>query len=312
MARKNFGIKNIASEAIADWHRGCAIDVQGLTLDQQLKQAGLDWEVETSGFRYGEKYQHRSTEVKAAFRSDTGMFLDIYSAREPWQNREILQHFHDFCDGAGLKVTQIGSLDQGRKIFAAAEMELRTDVLNCGDITRWWLLLQDSHMNGQGLKISVYANRVVCTNGMHELIKGRNQNISHLGELNKSKIASALEAAVSTVQAKEKTYATLAQTTITVEEATLNLLNAFGVPGKPVEDQPKVIQTALKLFQGTAKGSDYLSAYNTAYGLLQAVTEHFNWSASRSLESQFNSVLSGSRGQKMAAFERQLVGVYCN
>lgn len=294
------------------WHRGTATEVSGMNINEQLKASGLDWEVVTSGFRYGDRYQFRQTDTQVAFRSDNGMFIDTYTDRKPWQNREIIEHFHEFCDGAGLTVTHIGSLNDGKQIYATAKLPVVTDVIRCGDVTEHWLMLRDSHVNGKGLQVSVYSNRLVCTNGLHQLIRQGSKTISHLGSFNKARVTGVLEAAISTVQEKEAVHNELAQVQMTVEEATLQLLTAFGEPGKSIEEQPKLIQTAIRLFQGQAKGAEYLSAYNTAYGLLHAVTEYFNWHAPNrgTAQTQFNSVLSGSRAQKMNQFERQLVGCY--
>lgn len=314
----NYGIQSTTVEQLTnpskEWHRGTAIAVDGLTLDQQLVAAGLNWDVITSGFRYGDRYQFRETDTKVAFRSDNGAFIDTYTSRQPWQNRDIIQHFHNFCEESdlGLSVSHIGSLQDGKLIYAAAKMPVVSDVRKSGDITEWWLLLKDSHLNGKGLQVSLYANRMVCTNGLHEAVRQGNQVIAHLGELNQERINGVLEAAIATLRQKEETNEQLAGVTLTIEEATLQLIAAFGESGKPVEEQPKLIQTALKLFQGQAQGGEYLSAYKTAYGLLQSVTEYYNWHAPArgTAQTQFQSVLSGNRGQKMSQFEQQLVKVY--
>lgn len=304
-------IENIV-QSQSDWHRGCAIAVDGLSFDEQIKAANLDWEAVTSGFRYGDRYQFRETDTKVAFRSDNGMFIDTYTDRQPWQNREIIAHFHEFCEASDLKVSHVGSLQDGKLIFAAAKLPVEVDVARCGDITEYYLLLKDSHINGKGMQVSLYANRMVCTNGLHQAIKQGNHTIAHLGAFNKARITGVLEAAIATVNEKEAISNQLAQVAMTREEATLQLIQAFGNPTLPVEEQPKLIQTALRLFDGQAKGSEYLSAYKTAYGLLNSVTEFYNHHAPNrgTAQTQFQSILTGSRGQKMAQFERQLVGCY--
>lgn len=316
----NYGRQSNTAEKLFDpaqqWHRGTAVAIQGMTLDEQMEAAGLNWDVLTSGFRYGDRYQFRQTETQIAYRSDNGMFIDTYTDRQPWQNRDIIQHFHDFCSESELEleVSHIGSLQNGKLVYAAAKLPNVTDIRKTGDVTEWWLMLKDSHLNGKGLQVSLYANRMICTNGLHELVRQGNAVIPHLGEFNRERVNAVLSAAIATLRQKEQQHEQLAGVALTIEEATLQLLTAFGEPGKPVEEQPKLIQTALKLFQGQAKGSDYLSAYQTAYGLLQSVTEYFNWHAPNRGGEQgaFQSVLSGTRGQRMQQFERQLVGVYLN
>jgi len=294
------------------WHRDTAVEVVDMTLDQQLTAAKLDWKVETSSFIYGDDYQHEELKTQVAYRADTGAFIDVYTSRKPWQNREIVGHFHDFCNEAGLKLTHLGNLDGGRTIYAAAYMSA-TDVLSVGDFTDHYLILRDSHINGRGLNVSLFSNRCICTNGMHVTIRVGSKTIAHLGEFNAARINELLDAAMSTLKVKSQTSETLAAIAITREEAVINLISAFGIAGEPVSEQPKVVQVALKLFDGDGKGSELLSSYNTAYGLLQSVTEYFNWHGRNTgAVKQFQSVLNGSRATQMQKFEQQLVGVYIN
>ncbi len=297
-----------------NWHRNTAIAVEDKTIDQQLSEAGLDWTVEMSGFRYGNSYQHRQNDTQVAYRSDNGMFIDTYTNRQPWQNREIIENFHHFCSESDLdlKVEHIGSLADGKRLYAAASLPGVTDVKDVGDVIEWRLLLEDSHINGNGLQVSLFSNRLVCTNGMRQTIRVGNKTVSHVGAFNRDRVSSLLEAAIASVKEQEQTYNKLAETAMSIEEATLQLVTAFGVATLPIDQQPQLIQTAIKLFEGTAKGSDYLSAYKTAYGLLESVKEYFNWHAPNrgTNQTQMQSILSGSRGSKMQQFERQLVGTY--
>lgn len=307
-SRRNKAFQDL--QARGAWHRGTAVDVRGMSFDDQLAAAKLDWTVETSEFVYGDDFQYTESKTQVAYRSDTGQFMDVYTTRKPWQNRDILQHFHEFCNEGGLELTHLGSLQDGKTIYAAAYLSA-TDVLSQGDITDHYLMLRDSHINGQGLTASLFSNRCICTNGLHESIRVGNKTIAHVGEFNSDKVSNLLEAVVTTLKLKDQQLETLATTAITPEEAMLNLIKAFGVPGLPVSEQPKVVQATLRLFEGEGKGSELLTSYKTAYGLLQSVTEYFNWHGrSSAAATQFQSVLSGSRASKMQQFERQLVGVY--
>lgn len=297
-------------EQIKNWHRGTATEITGMSLDEQLIAARLDWSVETSGFVYGADFEHKEEKTKVAFRSDTGEYIDVYTKRRPWQNRDILQHFHDFCGEAGLELSHLGSLEGGKTLYAAAYL-CQSDVLKVGDFTDHYLLLKDSHLNGKGLSATLYSNRCVCTNGLHTTVRAGNKTIAHVGEFSREKVTTLLNAAVETLNLKNEQLEVLATTAITKEEAMLNLIKAFGVAGEPVSEQPKVVQTCLRLFEGEGEGSELISAYNSAYGLLQSVTQYFNWHGrSSAAATQFQSVLSGSRSAKMQQFQRQLVGVY--
>lgn len=295
------------------WHRGTAINIQpGTTVQQQLESAGLDWEVKLSPVFYGAEKEHKAP-VFAAHRSDTNAFLDIYAKRKPWQNAEIVETFNRFCDEAELPMTHLGSLEGGRMLYAAAKLpEMIAPAQAVGDLTEGYLLLEDSHLNGKGLSVSIYANRLVCTNGMKRPVRVGQQVIAHVGSFNPERIAIILDAARATLQQEQEQMTQLAGTGIDQSEAAMQLIAAFGEPGKPIDEQPRIVQTCLKLFGGLAKGATELSAYNTAYGLLHSVTEYYNHHAVKrgSVAQQFQSILSGSRAQQMQRFERQLVGCY--
>jgi len=305
---------NMQSSNVLPWHRNTAVYVDGLSLQEQLRAARLDWSVNIGPFRYGDQFQYTDPKVKVAYRDIDGKYIDKYIDRKPWQNREILQHFHDFCNESdlSLKVEYIGSLNKGLILYAAARLPVITDVRKAGDIIEWWLILRDSHMNGSGLKVSLYANRLICTNGMHRLIREGNKVIAHLGEFNKDRINELLGAATRTLRKEEEVYEKLTGVPVTKEEAVMHLINAFGDPKKTIDEQPKPVQIGLRLFEGQAKGSELITAYNTAWGLLNSVSEYFNWHApSRgSAQTQLNALLQGGRYSGIKKMQDQLVSCY--
>jgi phage/plasmid-like protein (TIGR03299 family) len=295
------------------WHRGTAQEITpGMAVDQQLIAAGLDWEVKLSPVFYGQGGEHKAP-VFAAYRGDNNVFFDIYTKRKPWQNAEIVETFNRFCDGANLPMTHLGCLDGGRMLYAAAKLpEIIAPAQAVGDLTEGYLLLEDSHLNGRGLSISIYANRLICTNGMKRPVRVGQRIIAHVGQFNPDRIATILEAAHITLHQEQEQMTQLASVAIDKAEATMQLIAAFGEPGQPIDQQPKIVQTCLKLFNGMGKGSNELSAYNTAYGLLHSVTEYYNHHAVKrgTMAQQFQSILSGNRAKQMQKFERQVVSCY--
>jgi phage/plasmid-like protein (TIGR03299 family) len=295
------------------WHRGAAQEIiPGSTVEQQLQAAGLDWEVKLSPVFYGPERQHKAP-IFAAYRGDNNVFFDTYTTRKPWQNAEIVETFNRFCDDANLPMTHLGSLDGGRMLYAAAKMpEMIAPAQAVGDLTEGYLLLEDSHLNGRGLSVSIYANRLICTNGMKIPVRAGQRIIAHVGSFNPGRIETILESARATLHEEKETMSNLAAVGIDKAEATMQLIAAFGEPGQPVEEQPRIVQTCLKLFNGMGKGSNELSAYNTAYGLLHSVTEYYNHHAVKrgTMAQQFQSILSGNRAKQMQKFERQVVSCY--
>lgn len=287
---------------------GGAKEVAGLEIEEMLVKAGLDWEVETSPIRYGEGYAHRADGVTAAYRSDTGRFIDVYRTREVWQNSHIVENFDEFCREAGLTMDYLGSLRDGDILFAAAKVT-EAEVISKDDVTSWWLILKNGHKNGHGLQVALWGNRCWCTNGCHSPVRQGQSIISHVGEFNSDRIKAVYQAAINSLEQKIEEQNKLAEAAITPEEATIMLINAFGDPAKKVEEQPKAVQTMLRLFGGEMTGYHTMAAYNTAYGLLQSVTEYYNWMSPS--KNTLSSLMGGSYRNAVAGFERQLVGVCC-
>lgn len=297
------------------WHRGTAVELApGMTVEEQLSKTDLNWQVELGPVYYGTGEHKRAVPgQQAAYRSDNEMFISFYTRRKPWQNKEIVETFNRFCDQAELPMTHLGSLDKGRVLYAAAQLpEMQGPMKEKGDVTEGYLILQDSHINGKGLTVSIYANRLVCTNGMVRHVKLRQKTIAHVGKFDSGYIRELLAAARTTFTTEQERVNQLSSVTIDKAEAALQLIAAFGDPSEPVEKQPQIVRTCMRLFDGRAKGSEMLSTYSTAYGLLNAVTEFYNHHQARrgGLAGEFQSVLAGARAKNMAKFEKQLVSCY--
>jgi hypothetical protein len=302
-----YSTNSTPTPATRDWTRGVLKPVTGKTFDEQLEAAGLNWEVKLSPMRFGDEFQYQTEKRKVAYRSDTGAFLDTYTKRQPWQNQDILGHFWTFCGEAGLTVDFLGYLTGD--IVAMAKME--TTGLN-GDPTENWLMLRDSHSNGRGLSVALFRNRIVCTNAWKRHIKGSQRIISHVGVFSPDKIQTTLESALSTITQIDQTEQRLAETGLTDAQAHMQLIKAFGIPGAPFHEQPSLVQDMLILYKGKGQGSNLGTAFNSAYGLLQSVTEYYNWQQKGSGTMRgLGSILGGTRDQQMQKFNQQLVSVYC-
>lgn len=296
------------------WHRGIGTDIDStMTLDQQLEKSGLNWNVGTSPVRYsGQNLNYYSDYRKAVYREDTGLLLDCAGKNwEPFQNREIVKIFHDFCNASGLSLDHLGYLDEGRTIFASADLKATHDINEVGDLVKGRVILLNYHSVGKGLQVRLQCERLICTNGMTQPITIGAKPITHVGELSTYRIERLLQGAVDTFNNFGRNAEKLAQTTITIPEATLLLIKTFGNPDKSVDDQPSIVAKCLRLFEHDAKGGDMLTAYHTAWGLLNAVTEFYNHHSQirGGASSHLNSLLTGSKAARQQNFMVQLLRV---
>ena len=298
------------SNSNLSWNRqtGIAVDPQ-MSVDDMVKAAGLDWTVELSEHRYGHFQEHSSGRFDA-YRSTDGMYIDQYTSRKTVQNRDMVTMFDSILKSLGMSISTLGSINEGKRLYASVDLPADMDIKpGVGDITKAKLMLLDSHLNGEGLQIMLYLDRLICTNGMTTKLSQKVGVIQHNGKIDTSVIRPVINEAIRMIQFKRHSADLLVQKQMAVDEATVQLIAAFGDPSKEVYDQPEVVKSSLRLFQGQAMGSDLQTSFNTAWGLLQAVTQYYNWeSKAQSEANRFSSLLIGEQGKKQNKFERQLVG----
>jgi phage/plasmid-like protein (TIGR03299 family) len=297
--------------ANATWNYGTGVNVEGLSTSEMLTAANLDWNVKTSPLFFGEFGQHEVPGIKGLYREDTNDFIDTFSNREVRNNKQIVKFFENLLNLADLKIETLGHINS-RVIYASARMsQYDTNLKNVGDVTHQRIILTDSHQNNQGFRVYTHGTRLVCTNGMAQKVSQQVGIVSHTGTLNKDKARLLLNAAVNTVKRQANVTEFLAEKAMTIQEAQLQLITAFGNPEKSIDEQPAMVKTCLELFDGKGQGSELLSAYGTAYGLLQSVTEwQSHHSTAKSQINRFESILSGTYATKAMAFEKQLVRAY--
>lgn len=297
----------LVNPAKRNFHRNTLTNISGLSFDEQLKKAGLDWKVELSRLQYGRNGEFiEPGKVSVAYRADNGHFIDVYRNRRPWQNEEILGRFWEFCTGADLEIEHLGYL-RGQVVAMA-----KLPDSDMTDPTENRIVLHDSHSNGKGLRIALFRNRIVCTNAWRSAIEGSTRTVKHVGEFKPDVISATLQSAINTIDTIDQREKRLATTPLTDDRAMTMLIAAFGDPSKGIQEQPPVVQDVMNLYKGDATGSELGTMFNTAYGLLQSVTEYYNWQTKGcSNAAGFASVLAGTRNQKMNQFTNQMVSVYC-
>lgn len=304
------------------WHGGTAKQVTSdMDVTDQLQAVDLDWDVLNIPGQYTNPVTQEIEDIPGhslACRSDNGTVLDVYNkGRQSWSNREVFTAFNQFCDESemGLTVDFVGSLNGGKQFYLAAklplEMKMKRDV---NDITEAYLLCRDSHLDGNGQQILIYADRLICTNGMTRRVKLKQSVTSHSRAFSANDMHLGLVGALELLEAEQHKADALANVEMDEATAKVHLIRAFGHPEKEWDKQPRVVRTAFNLFCGEGMGSEMLTAYNTAYGLLNAVTETYNHhlgGRKSTAASAMNELLpGGNRYKNMHRFESQLVGAH--
>ncbi len=293
------------------WHRNVGVEGKGLTPTELLQAADLDWGIGIVNNQYtvnGQTFT-KGNEYTAYREDRPEVCLGTYKSRKAWQNRPTVETFYDFCEQNGLTIDTIGSIKQGQSFFMSAKIGEIAPLVDVGDTTNYHLVLFESHMNGVARSMSLHGERLWCSNGCTMPVKLFQQKDAHVGKFDADILGNSLARARAAVLQEQDVMNGMTKQNMTFEEAYSLLMSTFCPPNR-TKNPPDCITLILDLFMGKGYGSDSVAAFNTAYGLLQAVTEFFNHHAHArgEVDSQLQSIITpgGRRYKDMAKFRRNL------
>jgi hypothetical protein len=246
----------------------------GLTPQEICQAAGIDYQIHKHPISYqNDNGEYTKVKDKFAVVNDYGNVLSI--AGNHWgvfQNIDIVKTAYESFKKAGLSISRAGEFADGKRIACVGNWNKGIEV-GLGDIVRAEVLLIGSHEVGIGHELRAYFERLVCTNGLTKRIKAT--KIFGHTESGVKSLSEALENLDMVAAKFQNDSQLLAKTPISYEQALALLIKEFGNPEKLVEEQPRVVKSVIELFAGEAMGSDLATAYNTAWGLLNCLTEYY-------------------------------------
>lgn len=205
--------------------------------------------------------------------SMTGMAVvsDNYKVVQP---REVLEFFSEWTDGVA-QIETAGALFDGRRYWALAKLDGGIDL--DGDVTNPYILLNSS-CDGSGATCGRFTSvRVVCSNTL-AIAEGTKSDVSitHRSEYNASEMRTQLVSANEMFSAHFKSLEILAKMKISDKAATQFMAKILDNV-TDVEDMSRMSKKIVDSFLSRSFiGSESSAAKGTAYGLLQATTEHFD------------------------------------
>jgi hypothetical protein len=269
-------------------HRLGGIDVDNNTpTATMLAELGLNWIPVESEMRYGTVFQYNNdNDQRVIYRPDDGAYMGVASAGFVPEGgfAMLVDTFKDFCKQSGAELRSVGNIQKFNKGVLSVEMWMAASIANAQsfnvgseDKTDAYLIMRCPFKPGQGYKFSIMADRLVCQNGLVAPVKLGNKVYQHGKHFTESKIINVLEGAQSVWGIMQDAHNVLAEVKLDHATAMAQLVEQFGTPGKPLHEQPTVVQSCLQKFErGDFIGADASGLYDTAYALLQCVTEHYN------------------------------------
>ena len=132
------------------------------SIDESIRLAGLDWQVETKPVCVDGK---ELPEHRAIVRSDTSEVLGVVGDRyHPLQNREQFQWFAPFLESGECAFETCGALKNGKLVWVLAKLQRNDAIVSESDRIRKYLLLTSSHDGSMSTSVGFCPIRVVCWN----------------------------------------------------------------------------------------------------------------------------------------------------
>ncbi len=275
------------------WHGLGARVKPGATSEQMLKAAKLDWKVVTVPAYAIHNNRPLETGLLAVVREDTGQCFGIGGRRyTPVQNAATVAFFDKFCKAGDLELETVGAVRGGEYVWALAKVKSEAIRID-RDVIENYLLIANSHVPGNSLVIKNTMVRVVCNNTLTVSLadEGRmfgrfmhTTTIAEQMEIAKFFVQAALDAQRRFSEEMEK----LIKTRLTDVQAADLILSAFDISPKGEK-----FKSIWNLYQGAQRGYDLSTVQGSAWGLLNAATEHIDHQAGRDRDSRLRSAWFG-------------------
>lgn len=306
-------IHTMAYTGESPWHQlGNALPPKQ-PLDVWLRQAGMDWTIQSSPVLFHQdNHLGHYGDAKVLYRSDNGLPLSVVSNRyQVVQPREVLEFYRDLVDLGGFELETAGVLKEGRKLWALARTGQEA-LLKGNDLVKAYLLLATACDGTLATTAQFTSVRVVCNNTLQmATADGAGAiKVPHSTKFDPDKVKEQLGLGVSTWQRFMGNMRQLSDRTVHAFEARRYLVEVLGDRDLPYHDQPtlKVINHVLDLYSGKGMGATLSSANDTAWGLLNAVTQFVDHERrARSSDNRLDSAWFGlGAGIKQKAFDEAL------
>jgi len=309
------------------WHGLGQRLTEGASIETWKQQAGMDWTVQRAPVQYTapDGSIRTMTERSVLYRSDTGAPLSVVGADyKEFHPGESLEFFRDLTEAHGFHIHTAGTLQGGRKFWAMAKNGHSIEVAK-GDRIRGNLLLASSCDGTMRTTAMFTAVRVVCANTLAIALNGGRDavSVSHRSHFDADAVKRQLGLLDTAFERFGENMRELVRKHITEQQAGAILAELFARPTKlnpqpasiaadvsrpddfarlvggpalvggkrPEPKAPRVVAPILHLWNGAGRGAEPYKG--TAWGLLNAVTEHIDHYAARTDDARMASAWFG-------------------
>ncbi len=281
------------------WHN-TGQTIAGLaSVDEALKESGLDWEVTKEPVYQalkreggGPKYQKIEGKFATTRSSDSKVLGVVGGDYTIANNREAFQFMDNMIDSGEAVFDTAGSMFGGRRVFMSALLPKTIETVY-GDEHETYLLFSNSHDGSKAINLDVTNVRVICRNTqiMAQRAAKTSWKLRHTSTL-EGRLAEAMNALQIAHKVQDEFQAMVEDLIkVTVTEETFKKILEASFPEQKTQKE-KNIDAVLENLKSSETISDELRT--TGYGAYNALTEWVSWEkAYRSEEARVKSVIGG-------------------
>ena len=269
-------VETMAYQGQAPWHGLGHHLTENQPLEVWLKEAGMEWHILNAPVQYRAGIELQDfADQKVLYRSDTLQPLSVVSNRyQVVQPESVLEFYRDLVEVGGFELETAGVLKGGRKLWALARTGQEA-ILKGGDKIKAYLLLATACDGTLATTAQFTSVRVVCNNTLSMAVNDSSGAIKvpHSTKFDPDQVKKALGVGVSTFDEFMYRMRQLAERRVNEREAAAFAKDVFAESNFSAQAAEKAGDAVMTLFSGKGIGSTLEAANETAWGLLNAVTE---------------------------------------
>ena len=161
-------VETMAYAGEVPWHGLGTKVTNDLSVDEMLKQSGLDWKVRAIPMFAVLDGKTIPSSHKMLVRESDGHQLTVITDKwNPVQNSEAFEFFREFIDAGDMEMHTAGSLRDGQWVWVLAKVKESFTLFEGKDQVDSYLLFSNPHIYGRGVEVRFTPTRVVCNNTLN-------------------------------------------------------------------------------------------------------------------------------------------------
>lgn len=277
-------VSSMAYQGNTPWHGIGEKLSPNQSIDIWAESAGLNWKILNSPVHYATQKSGCLQEIhsfggkQVLYRSDTKFPLSVVSDRyKVVQPIEILEFYRDLTEKSGFELETAGVLKDGKKMWALARTGQSASIKG-NDLMNGYLLLATACDGSMATTAQFTSVRVVCNNTLAISLKhGQGAvKVPHSKAFDPTLVKQRMGLATSNWEEFMYKMKGLSERRLKDSEARQFIHSVFqnANGSNIIYSNEKAKAKVLTLYNGHGMGSGFASSKNTAFGLLNAVTEY--------------------------------------